>query len=95
MHRFVFSVRFWIAFWIVVLFVGLLPLPPVAELVILVAFVSHLAWYVRGRLRLAAQRRASALAEQAEEEEYRRQRRRRSLQRDASMPTAPGPLTWH
>src|SRR6266851_429486 len=35
---FLFSTRFWIAVWILVLFVGLLPLPPAAELVILVAF---------------------------------------------------------
>ena len=29
---FLFSIRFWIAVWILVLFVGLLPLPPAAEL---------------------------------------------------------------
>jgi len=28
--RFFFSTRFWIVVWILVLFVGLLPLPPVA-----------------------------------------------------------------
>ena len=72
------STRFWIAVWILVLFVGLLPLPPAAELVILVGFLSHTVWFVRGRLRRAAQRRALAQAEKAEEEEYRRLRRRRS-----------------
>src|SRR5258708_4263849 len=75
---FLFSTRFWIAVWILVLFVGLLPLPPAAELVILVGFLSHTVWFVRGRLRRAAQRRALAKAEKAEEEEYRRLRRRRS-----------------
>ena len=74
---FLFSTRFWIAVWILVLFVALLPLPPAAELVILVGFLSHTVWFVRGRLRRAAQRRAYAKAEKAEEEEYRRLRRRR------------------
>ena len=43
---FVFALRFWFVFWIVALFIGLLPLPPVAELVILVGFLSHVAWFV-------------------------------------------------
>ena len=60
---FLFSTRFWIAVWILVLFVGLLPLPPAAELVILVGFLSHTVWFVRGRLRRAAQRRSLARAE--------------------------------
>ena len=66
---FLFSTRFWIAVWILVLFVGLLPLPPAAELVILVGFLSHTVWFVRGRLRRAAQRRSLARAEKAEDEE--------------------------
>ena len=81
---FLFSTRFWIAVWILVLFVGLLPLPPAAELVILVGFLSHTVWFVRGGLRRAAQRRSLARAEKAEDEEFRRQRRRRTLPGDAS-----------
>jgi hypothetical protein len=92
---FLFSTRFWIAVWILVLFVGLLPLPPAAELVILVGFLSYTVWFVRGRLRRAAQRRSLARAEKAEDEEFRRQRRRRTLPDDASVPPVRGELTWH
>lgn len=92
---FLFSTRFWIAVWILVLFVGLLPLPPAAELVILVGFLSHTVWFVWGRLRCAAQRRSLARAEKAEDEEFRRQRRRRHLPGDASVPPVRGELTWH
>ena len=97
MHRFgfLFSVRFWATVWLGFLFVGLLPLPPAAELVITIGVLSHGAWYVRGRLRRAAQRRALARAEKAEEEEHRRQRRRRALQGDTSVPPVGGELTWH
>jgi len=89
--RLLFSTRFWIAVWILVLLVGLLPLPPAAELAILVGFLSHTTWFVRGRLRRAAQRRS----EKAEEEEYRRQRRRRPVQSVALVPSPPGGLTRH
>jgi len=89
------STRFWIAVWILVLFVGLLPLPPAAELVILVGFLLHTLWFVRGRLRRAAQRRALDRAEKAEEEEYRRLRRRRSPQGGSSAPSLRGELTRH
>ena len=92
---FLFSIRFWIAIWILVLFVGLLPLPAAAELMILVGFLSHATWFVQNRFRRAAQRRAFAKAEKAEEEEYRRLRRRRSPQGDASPPSRRGALTWH
>jgi hypothetical protein len=92
---FLFSTRFWIAVWILVLFVGLLPLPATAELVILVGFLSHTSWFVRNRFRRAAQRRAFARAEKAEEEEHRRLRRRRPLPGDASVPPVRGELTWH
>jgi hypothetical protein len=97
MHRFgfVFSVRFWIPVWLGFLFVGLLPLPPAAELVIMIGALSHSAWYVRGRFHRAAKRRALARAEKAEEEEHRRQRRRRSLDGVASTPPVRGELTWH
>jgi len=93
--RWFFSFRFWIAVWIVFLFIGLLPLPPAAELIIVVGLFSHSAWFVRGRLRRAAQRRALARADKAEEEEYRRLRRRRPLPGDASGPPVSGEITWH
>ena len=92
---FVFGVRFWVAVWIVILFVGLLPLPPAAELIILVGFVAHCLWLIQHRLRRAALSRALARAEKAEEAEFRRQRRRRPPQRDGSAPTVGGELTWH
>ena len=92
---FLFSTRFWIAVWILVLFVGLLPIPPAAELVILVGFLSHTVWFVWGRLRRAAQRRALARAEKADQEEYRRMRRRRSPHDEPSPPPVRGELTWH
>jgi hypothetical protein len=97
MHRFgfLFSVRFWVPVWLGLLFVGLLPLPPAAELVITIGVLSHSGWYVRGRLRRAAQRRALARAEKAEEEEHRRLRRRRALQGDTSVPPVRGELRWH
>ena len=97
MHRFgfLFSVRFWVPVWLGLLFVGLLPLPPAAELVITIGVLSHTAWYARSRLRRAAQRRALARAERAEEEEHRRQRRRRVLQGDTTVPPVRGELTWH
>lgn len=75
---FLFSVRFWVATWIVVLFIGLTPLPPVAELVIVVSFVAHGVWFIQHRLRAIASRRALARAEKAEEAQFRRSRRRRA-----------------
>jgi hypothetical protein len=92
--RFFFATRFWIVAWILVLFVGLLPLPPVAELVILVGFLSHTGWFERNRLRRPARRLSIARAEKAEEDEYRRQRRRRPVH-DGSVPSVPGEVTWH
>jgi hypothetical protein len=87
MYRFgfLFSFRFWAAFWIAALFVGLAPLSPAVELIMLVAFLSHVLWFVRGRLCVAAQHRALARAEQAEEEEYRPQRRQRALAGDSGL----------
>jgi len=76
---FLFSVRFWLATWIVTLFIGLRPLPPAAELVIVVGFVAHAVWFFQHRVRAIASRRALARAEKAEEEEFRRRRRRRAL----------------
>jgi hypothetical protein len=74
------STKVWFAFWFVSLFVGLLPLPSAAELIILVGFLSHTSYIVRDRFRRAGLRRALAKAEKAEEEEYRRRQRRRALQ---------------
>jgi hypothetical protein len=93
--RFVYSLRFWIAVWIVILFVGLMPLPPVAELVIMVAFFSHGLWFVRGRLRRSALRRAIARAEKAQDEEFRRLRRRRSLSDEVATLPVRIEMTWH
>jgi hypothetical protein len=41
------STKVWFAFWFVSLFVGLLPLPPAAELIILVGFLSHTSYRAR------------------------------------------------
>jgi hypothetical protein len=87
---FLFSARFWMAAWVVILFVGLTPLPPVAELVIVVAFVAHSVWFVQRRVRQAAMQRALARAERAEEAEFRRRRRRRARPIDSTQLT-PGP----
>ena len=92
---FLFSVRFWVATWIVILFVGLTPLPPVAELVIVVGFVAHAAWFVRRRLRTSSARRALARAEKAEVEEFRRLRGLRPAHGDGSVPVTADPVTRH
>ena len=87
-----FSVRFWVATWIVILFIGLTPLPPVAELVIVVGFVAHAVWFLQRRLRAVANTRALARADKAEEEEFRRQQRRRRLGNYSEQALAhPGP----
>jgi hypothetical protein len=92
---FLFTVRFWVATWIVTLFIGFMPLPPAAELLIVVGFLVHVAWFIQRRLRRAATWRALARAERAEEAEFRRLRRRRNPNGDGSMPTTAGPVTWH
>ncbi len=89
------SVRFWVASWIVILFIGLTPLPPVAELVIVVGVIAHAVWFVQHRLRAIATTRALARAEKAEEEEFRRLRRRRPPHGDGSVAVTPGPVKWH
>ena len=63
MHRFgfLFSVRFWVPVWLGFLFVGLLPLPPVAELVITIGALSHGAWYLCQRSVDAERRRPRKL----------------------------------
>ena len=96
--EFLFSVRFWIAVWIVILFVALAPLPPAAELVIVAGCVAHGIWFLHHRLRALAARRALARAEKAEEEEFRRLRRRRALRGDSpnALPHAePADPTHH
>jgi len=72
---FLVSVRFWVATWIVILFIGLTPQPPAVELVIVVGFVAHSIWFVQHRLRAFATGRALARVEEAE---FRLRRRRRA-----------------
>ena len=43
---FVFTVRFWVLAWLAILFVGLTPLPPVIELMIIAGVDAHLGWVV-------------------------------------------------
>jgi len=97
MHRFgfVFALRFWIVFWIAALFIGLLPLPAVAELIILTGFLAHVAWFVVGHFHRVAQRVALAQAERSEEQEHRRQRRRSTSDLTFQDRQACGELTWH
>jgi hypothetical protein len=92
---FVFALRFWFVFWIVALSIGLLPLPPVAELVILVGFLTHVAWFVMGCFHRMALRVALARTERFEEQEHRRQRRRSSSDLPSQDQRARGELTWH
>jgi hypothetical protein len=92
LFMFLSTVRFWVATWIVILFFGLMPLPPAAELVIVAAFLAHSVWFVQRRLRRAAMLRDLARAAKAEEAEFRRQRRRRPPQ---DPPPSIGRLTWH
>jgi hypothetical protein len=60
---FVLSVRFWLVAWIALLLIGLMPLPPLAELVIVVGCVAHGVWFVQHRLRVIAISRADARAD--------------------------------
>ena len=92
---FLFSLRFWVTTWIVILFIGLTPLPPAAELLIVVGLVAHAGWFIQHRLRAIATARALARADKAEEEEFRRQRRRRAPYSDGSVSPTAGPITWH
>lgn len=92
---FVFTVRFWVLAWLVILFVGLTPVPPGVELIILAAFLSHVFWFACRRIRRTVLASALARAERAEESEFRRLRRRRPPQGDGVMPTTAGPVTWH
>ena len=95
LFSFLFTVRFWVLAWLAILFVGLTPVPPAFELVILAAFLAHVSWFVHRRIRRAAVARALARAEKAEEAEFRRLRRRRSPQGNRPEPITAGPVTWH
>jgi hypothetical protein len=92
---FLFTVRFWVLAWLVILFVGLTPMPAGIELMILAAFLAHFSWFAHRRFRRAVLARARARAEKAEEEEFRRLRRRRPPQGDSVTATTGGPVTWH
>ena len=92
---FLFTGRFWVLVWVVILFIGLTPVPPAIELVIVAAFVAHFSWFAHRRIRRAALARAVARADRAEEAEFRRLRRRRSPQGDRPEPITAGPVTWH
>ena len=92
---FVLAVRFWLIAWIVILFVGLTPLPPVAELVIVVGCLAHGVWFVQHRLRAIAISRADARAEAGE---FHRRHSRRALRDDlprALVEAAPAGPTHH
>jgi hypothetical protein len=95
LFSFLFTVRFWVLAWLVVLFAGLTPLPAGIELMILAVFLAHFSWFVQRRIRRAVMARARARAEKAEEAEFRRLRRRRPPQQEAPMPPSVGPVTWH
>ena len=83
---FVLTVRFWVFAWIVILFVGLMPLPPVAELIIVVGWIAHAAWFVQQRLSAIATRNARV---QAGDDELHRRRSRPVPRGDLSRPLAP------
>src|SRR5215471_13799082 len=80
---FVLSVRFWVFAWIAILFVGLTPLPPIAELLIVVGGVVHGVWFVQHRLRAIPISRADA---RAEADEFRRRRSSRPFRGDTPRP---------
>lgn len=94
LFSFVFAVRFWVLAWLVILFIGLTPVAPGIELIILVAFLAHISWFAYRRIRRAVMASALTRTERAEEAEYRRLRRRRPPQSDG-LPTTSGPVTWH
>jgi hypothetical protein len=92
---FVLSVRFWVFGWIAILFVGLTPLSPVAELLIVVGCVAHGVWFVRHRLRAVMVSRADA---RAEADELRRRHSSRGFRGDLPHPlfeAAPADPTHH
>jgi hypothetical protein len=86
MFDFVLTVRFWVFAWIVILFVGLMPVPPVAELVIVVGCIAHAAWFVQHRVDAIG---ARSTRRQAEDEDFRRRGARPVPGRDSSHPLVP------
>ena len=56
---FLFTVRFWVLAWLIILFVGLTPVPPVIELLILAAFLAHFSSFAHLPIRLALTRTAA------------------------------------
>ena len=92
---FLFTVRFWVLAWLVILFMGLTPVPPTMELLIVGAFLSHFSWYAHRRIRRAALARALTRAERAEEAEFRRLHRRRPPPGEGPSLTTVGPVSWH
>ena len=92
------SGRFWVTTWIFVLFIGLLPLPSAAELVIVVGLVAHGLWFLQHRLRANATSRALARAEKAEVAEFRRHVSRGNLDHHSKRAVAhsePADPTYH
>jgi hypothetical protein len=92
---FVLSVRFWVFAWIAILFVGLTPLPPVAELLIVVGGVAHGVWFLRHGLQTVAISRADA---RPEADEFRRRHFSRGFRGDLPHPlfqVAPADPTHH
>ena len=95
---FLFSVRFWVTTWILVLFIGLRPLPPAAELLIVVSLVAHGVWFLQHRLRAIATGRSLARAEKAEVAEFRRHVSRGNLDHHSKRAVAhsePADPTYH
>jgi hypothetical protein len=93
--RFVLSVRFWGFAWIVILLVGLTPLPLIAELLIVVGGGVHGVWFVQHRFRAIAISRADA---RAEADEFRRRHYSRGFRGDlphALRQATPGDPTHH
>jgi len=92
---FVLSVRFWVFAWIAILFVGLTPLPPIAELLIVVGCVAHGVWFVQHRLRAVG---ISTAYVRAEADEFRRRHSSRGFRGDMPRPpsqAAPADPTHH
>jgi hypothetical protein len=92
---FVLSVRLWVFAWIAILFVGLTPLPPFAELLIVVGCVAHAVWFVRHRLQAVAIRSADT---RDDADDFRRRQSSRGLGGDLPHPllqAAPADPTHH
>jgi hypothetical protein len=92
---FVLSVRFWVFAWIAILFVGLTPLPPLAELLIVVGCLAHGVWFVQHHLRAVG---ISTVYVRAEADESRRRHSSRGFRDDlphSLFQAAPADPTHH